>query len=202
MSDSIRVNDLSLTVPLLSGAQWPRDKANAVEQPIAVSLVIFHDVSRAAQTDDLSFSLNYAIIAKHVRRSIELNSFQHLQSLARHITDALSQILEGGTEVQIKLVQLRSPLHTKTVGIEYVAKFHSDRSWAPSGVTHFVEDLVCPAIIGVNPAEREEKQDVVVNLAINTGEHKLGGEPEVDLRNITKSLYEVGCYPSPLLIQY
>jgi len=196
MSDSIRVNDLSLTVPLLSGAQWPRDKPSAVEQPITISLVIFHDVSQAAQTDDLSLSLNYAIVAKHVRRSIELNSFQHLQSLARHITDALSQILEGGTEVQIKLVQLRSPLHTKTVGIEYVAKFHSDRSWAPSGVTYFVEDLVCPAIIGVNPAEREEKQDVVVNLAIKTGEDELGEETEVDLRNITKSLYEVECYPS------
>jgi len=191
MSDGIRVTDLSLTVPLLSGAQWPRDKPSAVEQPINVSLVIFHDVSQAAQTDDLSLSLNYAIIAKHVRRSVESHSFKHLQNLSRHITDALSQILEGGTEVQIKLVQLRSPLHTKTVGIEYVAKFHSDRSWTPSGVTYFVEDLVCPAIIGVNPAEREEKQDVVVNLAINTGDE----EPEVDLRNITKSLYEVECYP-------
>lgn len=113
--------------------------------------------------------------------------------MSRHISDALVDILANyldRLEVHIKVVQLKSPLHTKTVGIEHVAKFQSDRSWIPSQITHFVEDLICHAIIGVNPQERVEKQNVVVNLTIESGEDGLRGST-IDFRSLTKTLYDV-----------
>ena len=188
----IRISDLLLTVSLEVGARWIEPNA-AVEQPILVSISIFHDVSPAAQTDDLSLSLNYFVIANDIKNATQTKSFSGLRDVSRHISNVLSDTLANfldGLEVHIKVVQLRSPLHTKTVGIEHIANFQSDRSWVPSQITHFVEDLSCPAIIGVNPQERIEKQDVMVNLAIESEGHGLDGEA-IDLRVVTKTLYDV-----------
>ena len=190
--DQIRINDLSLIVFLLSGAQWV--KSTPVEQPVLVTVSIFYDVSLAARTDDLTLSLDYSLVTKSIRRAIGNKSFNDLRDLSRQVTNTLGSTLVDvieGLEVYVKVIQVKPPLHAKAVGIEHHAIFGLDRSWTPRQVTHFVEDLVCPAIIGVNAAERVEKQDVVVKLSIDTGKHGLNDDPSVDLCLVTKVLYEV-----------
>jgi len=204
-NDQIRINDLLLIVSLLSGAQWV--KATPVEQPVLVTVSIFYDVSLAARTDDLTLSLDYSLVTKSIRRAIGNKSFQDLRDLSRQVTDTLGSTLVDvieGLEVYVKVIQVKPPLHTKAVGIEHHAIFGLDRSWTPTQVTHFVEDLVCPAIIGVNAVERFEKQDVVMNLSIDTGKHGLNDDPSVDLRLVTEVLYQVSmlCPSCPTLAIY
>ena len=191
--DAIRINDLLLTVSLEVGARWAKP-AVSVEQPISVSLSIFHDVSSAGRTDDLSFSLNYSSIAKCIRKRIAARSFSHLQDVSCQVSGALTDALDGrcldGLRVGVRVLQIKSPLHTKSVGIEHLATFRADRLWAPSHVIHFIEGLSCDAIVGIHPHERVEKQDVVVNLAIESKAYGLVGDP-VDFRLIIKTIYDV-----------
>lgn len=101
------------------------------------------------------------------------------------------QAILNGLQVQIKLTQLKAPLHCKTVGLEYLATFSSGRAWAASKIRHSVRELICPAIIGVNSVERLEKQDVVVNLFIDSQEQGFIERDPLDLRKLAKVLYEV-----------
>jgi len=183
---------LVLLVSLLSGAQWV--KPTPVEQPVLVTASIFYDVSLAARTDDLTLSLDYSLVTKKIRRAIGNKPFQDLRDLSRQVTNTLGSTLVDvieGLEVYVKVIQMKPPLHTKFVGIEHHAIFGLDRSWTPRQVRYFVEDLVCPAIIGVNAAERVEKQDVVVKISINTGKKGLNDDPSLNLRFVSEILYKV-----------
>ncbi|EFI27520.1 folic acid synthesis protein [Coprinopsis cinerea okayama7 len=59
-----------------------------------------------------------------------------------------------------------------------------------STVEFFVEDLVCPTIIGVGPQERLEKQDVVVNFKIQNAVEAMVIDPP-DLRDLVKQVFEM-----------
>lgn len=194
VEDSIRINDLSLSVPLRTGAQWATESAGPVDQPISVSISIFFDVSTTAETDDLSHSLNYADVAQRVRASIGSDTFVCIQDLSRHLSDTVAKILmecRSGLDVLIRVNQLKAPLHARCVAVEQVAKCLLDGSWTASKIVHYVEDLICPTIIGINAAERWEKQDVVLNLCIDTGPQGLAPQEWIDLRVVTKEVYEV-----------
>jgi len=198
--DTIRINDLVLPVYLYSGAQWPLDAQEPVEQPVSISLSIFYDVAETAQSDELEHSINYADIAKRLRDVVtdrkDENGFLCLQDLSRHICysigafPSLLHILDG-LEIHIKVKQLKSPLHSKAVSIEHFAKFCADGSWRPQRIKHVVEDLFCPVIVGVEVAERLEKQDVVVNLSIDTGEQGLFPQDWINIRYVIQTVYEV-----------
>jgi dihydroneopterin aldolase/2-amino-4-hydroxy-6-hydroxymethyldihydropteridine diphosphokinase/dihydropteroate synthase len=96
-----------------------------------------------------------------------------------------------GSEIRVKVKQLKAPLHAKTVAIEHLAKRMPNGSWTHRKINHIVEDLTCPIIVGINPAERLERQNVVVNLSVDTGDQGLERGYWLDFRNLIKVLYEV-----------
>ncbi|KAJ6588463.1 Dihydropteroate synthase-like protein [Mycena capillaripes] len=73
--------------------------------------------------------------------------------------------------------------------MECVATASSGSSWAADYVKHFCEDLECSTIIGVNACEREERQNVRVNICI---ERASGVQRHnwVDFRSLTRTLHE------------
>ncbi|KDR77203.1 hypothetical protein GALMADRAFT_139215 [Galerina marginata CBS 339.88] len=189
-TDTIRINDLVLPISLHT-AQWPLE----TEQPISISLSIFHNVSAAAQTDDLRLSIDYADIANRIKGAVVHTPFICLQDLSRQICTAIGSFstlahLLDGLEVKVIVKQLKAPLHCKTVSIEHLAKFSADGSWIPEKITHHVEDLISSPIIGVGEVERSEEQDVVVNLSIDTGDKGLDREEWIDLRLVTRMLFD------------
>lgn len=129
-----------------------------------------------------------------MRASIGSDTFVCIQDLSRHLSDTVAKILmecRSGLDVLIRVNQLKAPLHAKCVAVEQVAKCLPDGSWTASKIVHYVEDLICPTIIGINAAERWEKQDVVLNLCIDTGPQGLAPQEWIDLRVVTKEVYEV-----------
>ena len=146
--------------------------------------------------DDITYSINYYDIANGLQNATLPQKFDFLQDLATSVADVLKnlpllQAILDGLQIQIKITLLKAPLHCKTIGLEYLATFSSDRAWAASKISYFVGNLTCPTIIGVNSAERLEEQDVVVNLSIDSQERDLIQKTRLDLRNLTKMLYEV-----------
>jgi dihydroneopterin aldolase/2-amino-4-hydroxy-6-hydroxymethyldihydropteridine diphosphokinase/dihydropteroate synthase len=191
--DIVRVNDLLLSIALATGAHWTKSSGEAVRQPVIVSLSVSHDIRQTASTDDLVHSVNYSVLAKNLRKSLELkNIFSSLEDFAIHIFDTL--LGSGSThvrELHIKVVQLKPPLHVKSVGLEAVGAILHGGERRFSHIKHFVEDLVCHAIVGVNPPEREEKQVVNVNFYLEGCWEHLSENVWIDLRGLTRTLYEV-----------
>lgn len=191
MSDIVRVNDLLLTVSLATGAHWTQTTGAAVQQPVIVSLSVPHDVRRTASTDHLVHSVNYSVLSDHLRDSLELkNTFLSLEEFAIHMFDTLlgAESLRI-PELRIKITQLTPPLHAKSVGLEAVGTVPRRGDWSVSHMKHFVEDLDCDAIIGVNPLEREEKQVVKVNFCLDGCFEHLSKNVWIDLRGLTRTLH-------------
>ncbi|KAJ7164982.1 Dihydropteroate synthase [Mycena filopes] len=177
--DTIRINDLVLTVPLLSGAVWPKASGQATLQPVLISLSIPHDISSTASSDDLSHSINYSLLCSLLRDALndKILPLETLEVLSSRIFDVLLSHPNSDAplvkEAHLKVVQTRAPLHCKAVGVESVATALPGHTWATDYVKHFCEDLECSTIIGVNPCEREERQIVRVNVSIDRSESDL-----------------------------
>ncbi|KAF7341970.1 Folic acid synthesis protein [Mycena venus] len=193
--DTIRVNDLLLTVPLLTGAVWPKPLGQAALQPVLVSLSIPHDISSTASTDDLSHTINYSLLCSLLRDSLNDKTppLETLEALAVRIFDVLFSRLGSDPVVgqaHLKVVQSRAPLNCKAVGVESVAASSSGSSWTADYVKHLCEDLECSTIIGVNTCEREERQNVRVNISIERWDSVVQRHNWVDFRFLTRTLHE------------
>lgn len=197
--DTIRINDLLLTVPIYAGAIWPKPQGQAALQPVLVSLSIPHNISSTASTDELSQTINYSLLCSMLRDSLNDSTpaFDSLEQLSARIFDIL--LLRSGSdasipflgEAHLKVVQSRAPLNCKAVGVETTATTSSGSSWSISHVKHFVEDLECSTIIGVNACEREERQIVRVNISIKQRDPGVQRDNWVDFRSLTRVSYEV-----------
>ncbi|CAA7268798.1 unnamed protein product [Cyclocybe aegerita] len=190
--DVIRINDLLVTVLLSSGTRWSKESTEPVDQPISISLSIFYDISQAAQTDDLSHSLNYAEVAKAIRGATTSKTFRNIQDISRRVSDIVFQLLtsRGASEIHVRIVQLKGALHCKSIAVEHLASLSEDGNWRPKNIAHHIEGLTFPVIVGVNAAERLEKQDLVVNMSIATGTQGLSPDDWIEMRSVTSQVYE------------
>ncbi|KAL1731527.1 Dihydropteroate synthase [Schizophyllum commune] len=189
--DLIAVNDLLLEVSLLSGSRWPpKQPEKPTAQPILVSVSLPMDVVPAAVGDDLTKSINYSLIASSLRNSVTANhAFANLEDVLDH---ALRTILAPEsvlrpfiTQIYVRLVQVKPPLHCVSVGLEAVAKAGEPGLWTITDRRYFVRDLEVDAVIGVNQCEREEKQIVRLNASIEAG----SASGSVGFRSLTRRLY-------------
>ncbi|KAJ7031640.1 Dihydropteroate synthase-like protein [Mycena alexandri] len=194
--DTICINHLVLTVPLLSGAVWPKALGKATLQPVLISLSIPHGISSTASSDDLSHSINYSLLCSSLRDSLndKIAPLETLEALSARIFDIL--LLRSSTdaplvsEAHLKITQTRAPLNCKAVGVESRATSLPGNSWAADYVKHFCENLECSTIIGINPCEREERQIVRVNVSIERSESGVQRHNWVDFRSLARTLHE------------
>jgi dihydroneopterin aldolase/2-amino-4-hydroxy-6-hydroxymethyldihydropteridine diphosphokinase/dihydropteroate synthase len=180
--DEIRVNDLSLTVLVDGGASWPSSKPKL--QPVLVSLVIAFDISKVAETDDLSFSIDYSDISKQLTEAVSGESYSSLEALSDSIFHFAFRHWSDISELSVKVLQMKSPIHSQAIGLESSQirgeTLYNDR--------YFVQGLTCQAILGVNACERVEKQNVSINLSVERQRRSSG---PFDFRVLTRRIYDV-----------
>ena len=189
LRDIIRVNDLTASALLSTGAAWPPKGLKATLQPITITAAFPYDVRQTAETDDLVHSVSYATIASSIRNSIqsETSPFQSLEQMCQHIFDAVlhspSPLIN---ELSLRIVQLKAPVHCKHIGLEATSNGTSISQYKT-----FFEGIQVPCIIGINKSEREETQDVLLDISISTDLPKLHAENWIDFRTIIRTVYEV-----------
>jgi dihydroneopterin aldolase / 2-amino-4-hydroxy-6-hydroxymethyldihydropteridine diphosphokinase / dihydropteroate synthase len=178
--DTIRVNQLQVTALIGAGACWPPRKPTA--QPLLVTAEIAYDVRTAAATDDLSRSINYSAISTLLRACTSPpSSFDSLEHMSRH----MHSILRSDSSLQqvtLNVVQLKAPLHCRRIGVRSTILRNE-----LVALSHFIEQLHCDTIIGVNPNERLEKQPVEFDISI---EKDVIDWDTLDFRHLLRSLYE------------
>ena len=154
---------------------WSRPKP----QPVHLSLYLKTSVALAGSTDHLPYSIHYGHVCKSVTNLVTTSTFSSLEHLAESIARlALGEELHGEW-VQVIVEKPRALLRADAAGISIVRrkKKVDDTGFQTfvGGVEVeagredrvFIKGLRLVTVIGVNPWEREEAQNVTVNLTLH-----------------------------------
>ena len=96
--DKIFISDLRIDT-IIGIYDWERQ----VRQTVSFDLEMAHDIRRAAQTDDIQYTLNYKAVAKRLITFVESSQFLLIETLAE---DAARLIM-----VEFTVPWLRLTLH-------------------------------------------------------------------------------------------
>lgn len=94
----------------------PEEKENG--QKFILDIAMQADISRAAQTDDLNETVNYAIVRKTVNAVFTAQKYDLIERAAQVVCDA---ILENYPKVQSVTVELKKPEAPINAVFDYVS---------------------------------------------------------------------------------
>jgi dihydroneopterin aldolase/2-amino-4-hydroxy-6-hydroxymethyldihydropteridine diphosphokinase/dihydropteroate synthase len=132
-----------------------------------------------------------------VSKLVENGSFKSLEHLAEDVSKLALGPELNGEWVKVAIEKPQGLLRADAAGISIIRKLDDKREIVAEGEDHvFVKDLRLVCIIGVNPHEREEKQNVIINLVLYKSDSKpLGNDigdidPHYDVGAITRIVSE------------
>jgi dihydroneopterin aldolase / 2-amino-4-hydroxy-6-hydroxymethyldihydropteridine diphosphokinase / dihydropteroate synthase len=111
-----------------------------------------------------------------------------LQDLAIYLLSAVSNTHDLNDKVVIKLVKVKPPLHCRAAGVEAQWFGGSETANNPSVTSSFIHGLTCPTLVGINDCEREEKQDVLIDITTRSNSASF-----LDFRAVSRAIYDVCC---------
>ena len=114
--DKIIIKDL-VARGIIGLNEWEREKP----QEMIINIVLFTDIRKASETDDLQYSVNYRTIAKKAQ--------QHAETAARLTVEALAEdisklcLAEPNVEkVKVRVEKPGAVRFSKSVGVEIVRR--------------------------------------------------------------------------------
>jgi dihydroneopterin aldolase/2-amino-4-hydroxy-6-hydroxymethyldihydropteridine diphosphokinase/dihydropteroate synthase len=158
-------------------------------QPILLSLWLKTSVALAGSTDHLPYSIHYGTVCKSVTALVEGSgtTFRGIEHLAEEVAALLLGPEVRADWVRVVIEKPRALLRADAAGIEITRSRGRDGGVEGEGEDKvFVNNLRLVTIIGVNPWEREERQNVVINLTL----HKAPDDAHYDFHAITKIVSE------------
>ncbi|CDR99276.1 related to multifunctional folic acid synthesis protein [Sporisorium scitamineum] len=179
-----------LQVRMIVGVDnWERVQA----QPVTIDARVHTDVSMAGKSDHLPHSIHYGVLVKQLEAHCANHRYRSLEALAEGLAKVCIFILHA-PKVTLNVEKPRSLLHAASAGVQIVRTSadymfggvhpipsnidpvqHLDElRLSPSSTFALddkviVRDLVINTIVGVNPWEREDKQNVKLNLVVYSG---------------------------------
>ncbi|PWN54351.1 Dihydropteroate synthase [Violaceomyces palustris] len=191
LPDIIAIKQLKVRM-VVGVDNWERVQA----QPVTIDASVHTDVSKAGSSDHLPYSIHYGVLVKQLEAHCAQNRYRSLEALAEGLAKVCIFNCHA-PRVTLNVEKPRSLLHAKSAGVQIVRtaqdyvdpqgvtasvdtqpselaslRLSPSSSWA----THdkvIVRDLVINTILGVNPWEREDRQDVRLNLVIYSGLERL-----------------------------
>lgn len=162
--DTVFINSLSATA-ITGKDAWNRP----TPQPITISAVLKTDFHEASRTDNLKYSLNYAVICRNISefmRSNEHKNFKSMGNIAESVAEVvLDEKKGGGVEAEISVTSTKSEIRSNSI------EYKLSRSTLPDFVAKpdeiHVNGLKLLTIIGVFTFERLKKQLVDIDLSLS-----------------------------------
>jgi dihydroneopterin aldolase len=144
-----------------------------------VSISVSHDLRRAAESDDISKSINYGSLSKRVLASVvhsdpSMGSSQSCQQPAffscieRLVDHVFATCFDAFPEIQRVALDVVKP---RALTYADAVRVRSERARDGSRLTpdlFSIERLSCNVIIGLNRCEREDKQLVCFDVDVST----------------------------------
>ncbi|SPO26241.1 related to multifunctional folic acid synthesis protein [Ustilago trichophora] len=196
-----------LEVRMIVGVDnWERVQA----QTVTIDARVHTDVSKAGISDHLPHSIHYGILVKQLEAHCATHRYRSLEALAEGLAKVCIFVLHA-PKVTLNVEKPRSLLHAASAGVQ-IARTSDDYMFAnihpiPSNLDPtqhldelrlsptstlalddkvIVRDLIINTIIGVNPWERQDKQNVKLNLVVYSGLSRAN-----ETHNSTAGLFDV-----------
>lgn len=112
--DKIHIEGLEV-FSLIGVYDWERQH----KQRLVIDLVLSADLAKAAKTDEVSFTLNYAVIAQGLADVAAQSEFKLIEALASHMVDWLLGAFPAICKVQLKLSKPDILANAKNVAVEF-----------------------------------------------------------------------------------
>ncbi|KAK6458792.1 Dihydropteroate synthase-like protein [Scheffersomyces xylosifermentans] len=135
-------------------------------EPISISISLNTDFLQASITDNLKYSLNYAVICRNISEFMKANEHRNFKSLGS-IAEAISEVVldvkkGGGNEAQVVIKSNKSEIRAESVEYKVTRSNFNDSINPPDEVE--VKGLRLLTIIGVFTFERFKRQIVDIDL--------------------------------------
>ncbi|CAK9441796.1 uncharacterized protein LODBEIA_P56640 [Lodderomyces beijingensis] len=180
--DKIFVKDIS-AIAITGKDAWNRPSP----QPINVSVSLNTDFHEASVTDNLKYSINYAVLTRKISdylRSHEHKNFKSLGNIAEAVSAiALDEKNGGGETAEVVVNSPKSEIRAESVEYRLVRSKSSNEAQSSSDV-YKINKLRLLAIIGVFTFERLQKQIVDLDLAFKIAKD----DPSLDFHTITADI--------------
>lgn len=160
LTDKVFIQELAVTAVTGRDA-WSKPSP----QPITVSVGLQTDFHQASVTDNLKYSLNYAVISRNILEYMKLQEHRNFGSLGKIAEDVAEVVLDpkkhGGEHAEVVVKSTKSEIRANS--IEYAIVRQRD-------ATALVDDhikvngLRLLTIIGVFTFEREQRQIVDIDI--------------------------------------
>lgn len=117
--DKVFINDL-----MVRGVIGISDRERSQAQDIVVNVVLYTDITKGGETDNIDDCVNYRTIAKAIIAHVEEVSRYTVEALATDIA-ALCLNTEGVQKVRVKVEKPGAVRFSKSVGVEITRKKES-----------------------------------------------------------------------------
>lgn len=177
--DTIHIAELLLTLSISTDDKEEHSHATLL------SVIIAHDISRTARSDDLTYSINYAAVHATLVETLPKTHYTSLDVLVDHVFETLFRshpdVHEAGVVATLRDTSPRFAIET--------TRRRDQTSTGPSQFAFIGLDF--SAIIGVNPQERIEKQPVSFDITIRR-QHRTNVPEQFPFFGLSTSIREVG----------
>jgi dihydroneopterin aldolase len=112
--DKIHIEGLEVSA-LIGVYDWERKH----QQRLIVDVELSADLSEAALTDDVKYTLNYAQISQGISDFAAQSQFKLIEALASHMVDWLLQSFPNLKSVRLKLSKPDILANAKNVAVEF-----------------------------------------------------------------------------------
>jgi len=185
-TDIVFVNSLELSANV-GPDRWGKSRPQPVLISICLHLHSSYLVS-VGQTDDVRNSVHYGHLSKAIANIVEAdNTFSGIVDLINVVTKAAFE-LAGEAAAAVKVIVDLRQMILLANGFSMEVITPAGTSSTDASVRVLVKDMSLPAIIGVNPPQRESKQQVIINIIFL---EKASNHSPVDYQKITIQISKV-----------
>lgn len=102
---------------LVRGIIGIRDWERENEQDILINITVFSDITRAAETDDIAYCVDYSALAKKVQTHAETAARFTVEALANDLAN-ICLLEKGAQKVIVRVEKPKAVQNAQSVGVE------------------------------------------------------------------------------------
>ncbi len=120
--DKVFIKDL-----LVRGIIGVSEKERSAPQDIVINVVMFADVTKGAETDDIEYCTNYRTAAKAIIAHVEQAARFTVEALSTDIANICLEI-PGVDKVKVRVEKPGAVRFSKSVGVEIIRKKRDEKA--------------------------------------------------------------------------
>jgi len=159
MTDIIKIKQLNVK-SIIGSETWGKKKL----QPVIVDVIVFTDIMKCGETDNLEDTIDYSEIVKAVIKFSEEGTFNSIQEYCIKLIQAITQKFNV-EKINVKASLPRAHLHSQAIECSLTRTKDNVNELFTSEDVYTVNKLNVNTIIGFNECEKVVKQSLDITLS-------------------------------------